>query len=200
MNSNKLTYLKKVIEHKLSSFDFDRQIAVYERELGKIIHTPVDEYSNSGNIEYGIDNILDAAGNVNYPLGYMRSKKDTYQEILELFEKGEKELENILTSYFKKDDLDDYLLDIDDLDSSDEEPLGKHLYDCKLTNEDWGVEGCTCPGAYVYRKYLSIGLNEEEAKLISDYVEFGSVMEEQKRIKAKKLYEEYKFLNINAKY
>lgn len=194
MNTNKLTYLKKVIEHKLSNFDFDRQIGVYERELGKILHTPVDEYSNSGNIEYGIDNILDAVGNVNYPLGYMRSKKDTYKEILELFEKDEKELENILTPHPKHDNLEDLLLD--GLDLSDEEPSEKHSPDCKLSDEDWGAKDCTCPGAYVYRKYLSIGLSEDEAKLISDYVEFGSVMEEQKRIKAEKLYEEYKFLNI----
>ncbi|MDY8134690.1 hypothetical protein [Aquimarina sp. 2201CG5-10] len=141
---------------------------------------------------------LDAVGNVNYPLGYMRSKKDIYKEILELFEKEEKELENLLTVYSNQDDLDDHLLNMDDLDSSDEEPLEKHLDNCKLTNEDWGVEVCTCPGVYVYRKYLSIGLSEEEAKLISDYVEFGSVMEEQKRIKAEKLYEKHKFLNLKG--
>ncbi|GAA4275761.1 hypothetical protein [Aquimarina mytili] len=194
MNSNKLTYLKKVIEYKLSSFDFDKQIEVYDRQLGKILGTPADEYSSSGNIQYGIDNILDALGNVNYPLGYIRSKRDTYKEILELFEKEEKELETILHPLHKKDNPDTHLLD--GMDLSEEEPSEKHFYDCKLTDEDWGAKGCICPGAYVYRKYLSIGLSEEEAKLISDYVEFGSVMEEQKRIKAEKIYEKHKFLNV----
>lgn len=194
MNSDKLTSLKRVLEHKLSILDFEEKIAKYDRQLGKILQTPADEYSNSGNIEYGIDNILDAASAVNYPLGYLRSKRDTYKEILELFEKEEKELESILKPLPKQDNFDDLLLD--GLDLSDEKPSEKHFFDCKLTDEDWGVEGCICPGAYVYRKYLSIGLREEDARLISNYVDFGSVMEEQERIIAEKLYEQHKFLNV----
>ncbi|MDH7448409.1 hypothetical protein [Aquimarina sp. 2201CG14-23] len=194
MNSDKLTYLKRVLEHKLSILDFEEKITKYDRQLGKILQTPADEYSNSGNIEYGIDNILDAVSAVNYPLGYLRSKRDTYQEILELFEKEEKELESILIPLPNQDNLDDLLLD--GLDLLDEEPSEKHFFDCKLTDEDWGAEGCACPGAYVYRKYLSIGLSEEDAKLISNYVDFGSVMEEQERTKAEELYQHHKFLNI----
>ncbi|MEW7277866.1 hypothetical protein ABW636_04670 [Aquimarina sp. 2201CG1-2-11] len=196
MNSDKLTSLKRVLEHKLSTLDFEEKIARYNRQLGKILQTPADEYSNSGNIEYGIENILDAASAVNYPLGYLRSKRDTYEEILELFGKEEKELESILIPLPKQDQLDDILLD--GLGLPDEEPSEKHFFNCKLTHEYWGAEGCSCPGAYVYRKYLSIGLSEEEAKLISNYVDFGSVMEEEERIKAEKLYEQHKFLNVIA--
>lgn len=45
---------------------------------------------------------------------------------------------------------------------------------------------------------MSIGLSEEEAKLISDYRELGDLMEAKERYaKGKTLYEKYKFLNVS---
>ncbi len=194
MNSNKLTQLKKVIEYKLSSFDFDGEIKKYEKQLTKIYQTPADEYSNSGNIEHGIINILEVAIGVNHPIGYLVGQRRTYQEILELFKKSKNELEKILNPpSYKDEDFEDF---IKNLESSDKEPVKKHFFDCKLTDEEWGSENCICPGAYVYRKYLSIGLSEEEAKLIFTYSQIGNTMGEEYE-KAKQLYEKHKFLKIN---
>ena len=76
----------------------------------------------------------------------------------------------------------------------------KHFFDCELTDEDWGSENCICPGAYIYRKYLSIGLSEEEAKLISYYTELKDLMlDKDGLVKAKELYEKHKFLNVSIK-
>lgn len=199
MKSDKLTLLKKVIEHKLSSFDFDGEIKNYENRLKKVTQTPADEYSHSGNIEYGIRNILDVATGLSHPIGYLVSQRSTYKQILELLEKKESDLQEILELEPKPVSDKENRESIFDKLNLDKETTStrKHFYDCKLTNEDWGVENCICPGAYIYRKYLSVGLTKEEAKLVSNYCDFGDAMEEQERIKAKKLYEKHKFLKIN---
>jgi hypothetical protein len=198
MNSDKLTLLKKVLEHKLSSFNFDEEIKNHQKRLDKVLQTPADEYSLSGNIEYGIRNILDVATGLSHPIGYLVSQRVAYRQILDLLEKEENELQEILSP---KPDSDNGKKEsiIDKIFSEAEKSTSpkKHFYDCKLTNEDWGVEGCICPGAYIYRKYLSVGLSRKDAKLVSNYCEFGDVMEEQDRIKAKELYEKHKFLKIN---
>ncbi|QTD39037.1 hypothetical protein JL193_07250 [Polaribacter batillariae] len=59
MNSNKLTLIKKIIEQQLDSFDFDKEIERNQKILTELRETPADEYSLSGNIEYGITNRLD---------------------------------------------------------------------------------------------------------------------------------------------
>ncbi len=197
MSLDKLNYIKKVIEKRLSDFDFDGEIKKFEKQQTKIINTPADEYSFSGNIEHGIKNILEVAKGTGHPIGYLNAQKNTYKEILELLEKKESELDAMLSPKPKrKDKHTENVIDRIFLEAKNSPPR-KHFFDCKLTNEEWASEGCICPGAYIYRKYLSIGLSEEEAKLIFTYCEIGDIMGDDYE-KAKQLYEKHRFLKINS--
>jgi hypothetical protein len=196
MSLEKLSYIKKIIEKKLSDFDFDREIKKFEEQQTKIMSTPADEYSVSGNIEYGIRNIMEVATGISHPIGYLTAQKNTFKEILKLLEKEESELKAMLFPKPKrKEKHTESVIDRIFSDAKNSPPK-KHFFDCKLTDEEWASEGCICPGAYVYRKYLSIGLSEEEAKLIFTYCEIGDIMGQDYE-KAKQLYEKHRFLKIN---
>ncbi|QMU66075.1 MAG: hypothetical protein GKR88_18540 [Flavobacteriaceae bacterium] len=197
MASDKLTLIKKIIEQQLDSFDFNKEIDRNEKMLSDLRETPADEYSLSGNIEYGIINLLSSATGVTHPIGYLTAKKGALKEFLDLLDKDTHQLEEILNPVPQEKDSswkDDFLERLETKDKSEK----KHFFDCTLTDEDWGSENCICPGAYIYRKYLSIGLSEEEAKLISDYRELDDLMEDKEKFaKGKTLYEKHKFLNVS---
>ncbi|GAB1858227.1 hypothetical protein MHTCC0001_30640 [Flavobacteriaceae bacterium MHTCC 0001] len=197
MSLKKLEYLKAIIEKELSNFDYDREIEKFREQEKRIIETPADEYSFTGNIEHGITNLVNAASGSSHPVGYLTGQKKTYESILELLKKGETELEKmLLVKPNKNKNNRDSIIDEIFSKAKNEPSNRKHFYDCKLTDEEWGSENCVCPGAYVYKKYLSIGLSKEEAKLISTYTEIGDIMGEDYE-RAKALYEKYKFLKIN---
>ncbi|WP_271784181.1 hypothetical protein [Aquimarina algiphila] len=197
MSLDKLSYIKKVIEKKLSDFDFDGEIKKFEEQQTKIINTPADEYSFSGNIEHGIRNILEVVTGTGHPIGYLTAQKNTFKEILELLEKEETELKAMLSPKSKRKDKHTKSVIDKIFSEAKNNPPKKHFFDCKLTDEEWGSENCICPGAYIYRKYRSIGLSEEEARLIFTYCEIGDIMGEDYD-KAKALYEKHRFLKINV--
>jgi len=198
MNSNKLILIKKIIEQELTSFDFNKEIEKNELMLSNLRETPADEYSLSGNIQYGIENIFEAVTGVTYPIGYLNAKKQTLEELLNLLDNTTEQLESIINPVSLKEDStwkDNFLEKLGTKSKSKK----KHFFDCTLTNEDWGSKNCICPGAYIYRKYLNIGLSEKEAKLISDYREFGDLMEDKEEcVKGKELYQKHKFLNTKS--
>ncbi len=134
MNSDKLTLLKKIIKYKLSSFDFDGEIENYEKRLRKVIQTPADEYSHSGNIEYGIRNILDVATGLSHSIGYLVSQRTAYRQILDLLEKEESELQEILSPKSENDNENEGSI-INKIFSEAEKGTSskKHFYDCELT-------------------------------------------------------------------
>jgi len=199
MEPDNINLIKKVIAKELNSFDFNKEIQKHEESLSKLQETPADEYSFSGNIEYGIANLLNTATTISHPIGYLTAKKSSLIKMLELLDKNEDELKSILNdkvpeseSKSSKDDLINRLKSV-------KPPKRKHFFECKLTNkEEWGSKNCVCPGAYIYRKYLSLGLTEIEAKLISDYTQLDDLMEDKERYKkGKALYNKYKFLNVS---
>ncbi len=198
MNVDKLKLLKKIIEDKLTSIDFEKEIQRNQDILDDIQQTPADECVFSGNIEHGIINKLDTATGVTYPIAYLSARRDAYNEFLSLFDKNKDELEAILNPPPREKDTTARDLFEKFLETKDDRPVKKHFYDCRLTDEDWGSEKCICPGAYIYKKYMSIGLSKEEAKLISDYKELGDLMEDKQRYAlGKELYEKHKFLNVS---
>lgn len=197
MNPDKLVLIKKLIERQLNSFDFDKEIEENQTILSNIIQTPADEYVFSGNIEHGITNLVDSATGVAHPIGFLTAKKSTLEEFLSILDMDTNQLQNLLNPAPREKDSswkDNFLERLNKKDR----PKKNHFFDCTLTDEDWGSKNCICPGAYIYRKYLSIGLTEEEAKLISDYREFGDIISGKEQFeKGKKLYEKYKFLNTS---
>lgn len=197
MNSDKLKLIKDILREQLESVDFDKEIARNQKMLNDIRTTPADEFSFSGNIEHGITNLLDAATTATHPIGYLTAKKIAIQEFLGLLEKDKNELKQILEPNIKESNSSfkhDFLEKL----KSKEKTTRKHFFECELTNEDWGSENCICPGSYIYKKYLSIGLSKEEAKLISDYREIGDLLENTSDLEnAKKLYIKHKFLNLS---
>lgn len=200
MGLDKLELIKKVIEKQLNTFDFDAEIDRNQKMLDYFRETPADECVFSGNIEHGIINLVSNATGVTYPMAYLSARKHALQDFLKLLDKEIKELEDDLKPivHVEKESrfTDDFLEKLKTRDGGKEQK--KHFYDCKLTDEDWGSEHCICPGAYIYKKYLSIGLSKEEAKLISDYRELDDLMEDkEKYAKGKALYEKHKFLNVS---
>jgi len=197
MNSDKLSLIKKILEKQLDSFDFDKEIQRNEDLLSSLKETPADEYSFSGNIKYGITNLLNTATTATHPIGYLTAKKSTLKELINLLDKDVDELETILNHKPPKSDTSALRDKFMEQLSSEDRPKKKHFFDCELTDEDWGSENCVCPGAYIYRKYLNIGLSEEEAKLISDYTQLDDLMEDKERFaRGKALHEKHKFLNV----
>lgn len=194
MEANKLNLIKQLIEKKIADLDVENFIKPYERQLVKILNTPADEYSISGNLETGIKNLLEAARNIEYIIGYQYSKQHTYAEILKLFELGEDQLNTKLNP---PKAIEKTWSILDGKDLSEAKSTRKHFGACTLIDEDWGSDNCICPGAYIYRKYLSIGLSKEEAQLIVKYFELGDTMKEDYD-KAKELYEKQRFLKIKA--
>ena len=197
MNSDKLNLIKKIIGQQLSSFDFDKEINDYQVMLSDIRSTPADEFSLSGNIEYGISNLLESATGVSHTIGFLTAKKTILEELLNLINEDINGLNEILKPNTEEEDSswkDRFLENIKTKKDSNK----KHFFDCTLTDEDWGSENCICPGAYIYRKYLSIGLSDNEARLISDYTELGNLMEDKERLaKGKALYEKHRFFNAS---
>ena len=198
MKSHKLHLIKKIIEQQLSSFEFDKEISKQQTTLLDVSETPADEFSLSGNIKYGITNLVEATTGLSHTIGFLYSKKSALEEFLKLLDKDEEELNTVLkpnkpepvTSW--KDTL---------LTEFKTKPKTNklHFLDCPLTTEKWGSENCICPGAYIYRKYLSKGLSKAEARLISDYSELGHLMEDKDHFtRGKALYTKHKFLNISS--
>jgi len=194
MEKHKLTLINRLIKNKLLDQDIKNFIKPYEMQLAKIIKTPADEYSVSGNLEIGIRNLMEAVRNVEYIIGYQYSREHTYKEILKLFDLEEDQL-NAKLNPSKASEKTWSILD--GIDFSEKKPTKKHSGECKLTDQDWGSENCICPGAYIYRKYLGIGLSKKEAKLIVEYSELGDLMIKSYDT-AKMLYEKHRFLKINT--
>jgi len=198
MNPDKLALIKKLIERQLNSFDFDREIEKHQTMLSKIIQTPADEYVFSGNIEHGITNLVDSATGVVHPIGFLTAKKGTLEEFLSLLDMDTNQLQNLLNPIPREEDSSSWKDEFFERLEKNDKPRRKHFFDCTLTDEDWGSKKCICPGAYIYKKYLSIGLSKEEAKLISDYRELDDLIEDKGRFaRGKELYEKHKFLNVS---
>lgn len=197
MDNIKIELLKKIIAKQLADPSIDAMIQHQQEIHDSAINTPADEYSFSGNIAHGITNLTSVATGSIYPVAYLNSKKNTLQEILDLLNADINTLEKHLVPDSETETEDDWMKDLlDRLDVKEGQPKKKHFFECKLTDGEWGDKDCICPGAYVYRKYLSIGLTKEDAKLIANYNE--CFFEDEGQIeKAKNLYEKHKFLKIN---